>query len=48
MIIIEDFGCFSESDFVILFILARLLRIPFEDEHSYSRGNLTWIGYKAS
>jgi hypothetical protein len=40
MIVVKNLGGFGECDFVILFILASLLRIPFEYKHSDSRGNL--------
>lgn len=42
MIVVEDFGCFRESDCVILFVLASLLGTPFKDEHGASRDNLTF------
>jgi len=41
MIIVKNLDGFGECDFVILFILASLLRIPFEYKHSNSWGNLT-------
>ena len=40
MIIVKNLDGFGECDFVILFILASLLRIPFEYKHSDSWGNL--------
>ena len=44
MIVVKDLGCFSERDLVILFVRASFLRIPFEDKHGYSNGNLTSNG----
>lgn len=40
MIIVENLRGLGECDFVILFIPASLLRIPFEYKHSDSQGNL--------
>lgn len=47
MIIVKNLDGFSECDFVILFILASLLRIPFEYKHSDSWGNLTFAMSRA-
>ena len=40
MIVVKNLGGFGECDFVILFILASLLRIPLEYKHSDSWGNV--------
>lgn len=41
MIVLEDLRCLGERNFVILFVLASFLWIPFEDEHGSFLGKLT-------